>query len=405
MQRMGEKTIGNNPKEMEFASTSRQGNKTNSTMKLYRGGSTHNNIEQHRQVQSETLATPRMKKEIEFRRWSPWDTNWEIPNIKKEKEDIRLEQIQRKLTEVNKMVEEFIGQSQQKQPIDEYQRGPRAVNMYPLYMDAHTHADRIIKKTKWEGTFNELMFDMIKKGKGSKYYQAAITNFCDPENFHMAGKIMREKNVFSTYGLHPKKANMMDLRLKNEIIERFEHDHKAHAIGEIGLDYSGNKPDKIRQERAFRDLLEYGARRNIPIVIHSRYALKETFKILKEVLQRNHHVHFHCTADKSMIVNEITQHFREAKFGFTNLVEGEGMISRNSRRILQNLPLNKVLIESDGPYFPNKGSKIGHPADLEPLIETIAKLHKTSKREVMETTARNCRRLYNISDTEIYKSI
>ena len=194
---------------------------------------------------------------------------------------------------------------------------------------------------------------------------------------------------------------LMDLELKNEIIKRFEDDHKAHAIGEIGLDYTGHPPNKDVQETAFRTLLQWAGRRDIPVVIHSRYALRETFGILKEVLRRDHHIHFHCTADKSMVVNEIIQHFHEAKFGFTNMIEGEGIVSQQSRRILQNLPLNKILIESDGPYFPNKGSSIGHPGDLEQLIETIAKLQKTSKREVMEVTARNCRQLYNIPKTEM----
>ena len=274
---------------------------------------------------------------------------------------------------------------------------------YPLYIDSHAHVDRIMMKMKWKGTYSALLQRMVERGECSEFYQATVATFCDPEHFWITKRLQGERNLFTTYGIHPKKAKLFDIKLKQEIIERYDHDSKSRALGEVGLDFSMDchEEQMNKQKGVFREILRVASRRDIPVVVHSRGAAEAVFEILKENLRREHRIHLHCWTQRGEIVKEIEEYFPRAQFGVTNLINLQGKKAQEARSNVQLIPMEKLLIESDAPYFPPQGKGIGHPGKLDLLIETIASLKGVSKREVMSTTAQNCKRLYGISGKDL----
>ena len=87
--------------------------------------------------------------------------------------------------------------------------------------------------------------------------------------------------VYTAVGIHPSSAQ----EINDENYARLEEmlrNEKAVAIGEIGLDYYYEEPDRHLQKKCFIRQLELAKKSKMPVVIHSRDAAKDTFDILKE---------------------------------------------------------------------------------------------------------------------------
>ena len=80
-------------------------------------------------------------------------------------------------------------------------------------------------------------------------------------------------------GIHPECINDKNNLYK---IEDLIKNNKIYAIGEIGLDYYWVKDNKNEQKKLFIDQLKIAKKYNIPVIVHSRDAIQDTFDILNE---------------------------------------------------------------------------------------------------------------------------
>ena len=92
--------------------------------------------------------------------------------------------------------------------------------------------------------------------------------------------------LFPALGLHPEEVKD-DWQKQWQTIEAKIHEThregKLIAIGEIGLDYHWDTTYKEQQQLVFREQLLLARRLNLPVMVHIRDAMEDTYRILREV--------------------------------------------------------------------------------------------------------------------------
>lgn len=169
---------------------------------------------------------------------------------------------------------------------------------------------------------------------------------------------------------------------------------KVAAVGEIGLDYYWDEPDREIQKKWFKRQLELAAEETLPVIIHSRDAAKDTVDIMKELECEKIGGVVHCFSYSKEIAREVLD------MGFY-LGIGGVVTFQNAKAIKEVVayaPLDRILLETDSPYLapvPHRGKR--NSSLYIPLIaEEIAKIKGTSCEEIISVTNRNTKSLFHI---------
>ncbi len=214
------------------------------------------------------------------------------------------------------------------------------------------------------------------------------------ENSQMVVKTAeRYPEVFATVGVHPHGVaalNPGDL----EALAPLAAHPKVVAVGEIGLDfYRRRSPEKV-QEHWFREQLAWARGLGKIVVIHTRDATAATLKLLRD--SRRHLVGgiMHCFLGSY----EEAQAFLD--LGFYLSISGVLTFPKAEplRRVVQRLPLDRVLVETDCPYLapqPWRG-KVNEPAHLTATLATLAQLYGLTPEETARLTWRNTLAVYGL---------
>lgn len=185
--------------------------------------------------------------------------------------------------------------------------------------------------------------------------------------------------------------------IANEIaeIKKIAKNDKVVAIGEIGLDYYWNKENKELQKYAFIKQIEIANELKLPIVIHTREAINDTLEILKQYPVHKKGV-FHCCPLNRELVKEAL------KLGFYISFAGPVTFknSKNADEIINLVPQEKMLIETDSPYLspePNRGKR-NDPRNVKYIAEKIATVKGMPPEEVANITYENACRIFEIKN-------
>lgn len=176
-------------------------------------------------------------------------------------------------------------------------------------------------------------------------------------------------------------------------IEELASNKEIVAIGEIGLDYYWNTENKELQKYAFIEQIKLANKLNLPIVIHTREAVMDTLEILKKNLVNKKGV-FHCCPLNRELIKEAL------KLGFYISFAGPVTFknSKNADEIINMVPQNKILIETDSPYLapePHRGTR-NDPRNVKYIAEKIAEVKEIQIEEVESITYENACTLFNI---------
>lgn len=181
------------------------------------------------------------------------------------------------------------------------------------------------------------------------------------------------------------KALKNNLKAKNKIV----------AIGEIGLDYYWEKDEERRklQQIAFIKQINIANEFELPIVIHTREAVMDTLEILKKYPVAKRGV-FHCCPLNRELVKEAL------KLGYYISFAGPITFknSKNANEIIELVPLNRILIETDSPYLapePKRGTR-NDSRNVKYMAEKIASVKKMQAKEIAKITFENACDLFNI---------
>ena len=203
--------------------------------------------------------------------------------------------------------------------------------------------------------------------------------------------ISNNKCVYGTYGIHPHEAKN-DKVTSDLIIKEINHNKKVIAIGETGLDFYYNYSDKNEQLKSLEEHINASIDLNIPLIIHSRNAEKETIEVFESYKNKNLKILMHCfTGSKD---------FAKKLLKYNAFFSASGIITFKNAVELQNtfsiIPLDRLLIETDSPYLapvPNRGKK-NEPSFIKFTAEKLAQIKKIKNEDLIKATSLNFNTLF-----------
>ena len=205
----------------------------------------------------------------------------------------------------------------------------------------------------------------------------------DDTNKEVLDIVSKYKNIYGTLGIHPEDIDSIsDNSFK--FIEENLNNKKIVAIGEIGLDYYWVKDNKEKQKELLRKQMEIAEKYNMPVVIHSRDAIEDTYEILKNYKVKGV---IHCfSSSYEMALKFIKLGY---KIGIGGVVTFKN--SKRLQEIVEKLNLKDILLETDSPYLapePLRGTK-NVPYNTYYVAKKIAEIKNVSVDEVLKITRNN----------------
>lgn len=201
-----------------------------------------------------------------------------------------------------------------------------------------------------------------------------------------------EKFVYPALGWHPWYLKEAEMSANLEFIE--SHIDEAVAVGEVGLDYHKRVravADKELQKQVLSEILKIAREHNKPALIHSRYAWRDAFDLVKEAGLKEAVFHWY-TGTSSVLRDIIGQGYY---ISVTPAVE----YHEEHRRAVKEVPLERMLLETDAPVVYQRGSQnefTSSPADVTRSLRGAAALKGLDEAEIAEATTDNAVRLFGL---------
>ena len=250
-------------------------------------------------------------------------------------------------------------------------------------IDSHCHLDH-------ESLFDNL--DTILQRSKDAGIEKLLTICTTFESFNKIKQLIKKDDIiYGTYGIHPHETKKDKVTAKL-IINEINKNEKIIGIGETGLDFYYNHSDKSEQILSLEEHIKASIELNIPLIIHSRNAEKETLEIFDKYKNYNLKILMHCFTG--------TKKFAEKLLELNTFFSASGIITFKNSNDLQetfkNIPLEKLLIETDSPYLapvPNRGKK-NEPSFVKYTAEKLANIKEISKIDLIKATTYNFNNLF-----------
>lgn len=255
------------------------------------------------------------------------------------------------------------------------------------FFDAHAHYD--------DEKFNNKRDELIKS-----IYRSGVTKIISAgyslEGTKKALELSQKYDfIYFTAGISPNDlANSWEEDVQNieQIISNNLENRKLVAVGEIGLDYHYDT-DKTMQQEAFKKQIAIANKYNLPIVIHTREAVMDTINILRENPVNKKGIFHCCPLNRELIKEALKLDFYISMAGPVTFKN-----SKNANEIIEMVPIEKILIETDSPYLapePVRGT-LNNSRNLKYIAEKIAQVKGKNVEEIAEKTYNNAKGIYNI---------
>ena len=201
--------------------------------------------------------------------------------------------------------------------------------------------------------------------------------------------------LYSTIGWHPTEAGSYTQEVEDMLVSHL-HDPKVIALGEIGLDYHWMTAPKETQEQVFRRQIQLSKDLDLPFVVHTRDALDDTYEIIKSEGVGSCGGIMHSYSGSL----EMAQRFVDLgmMISFSGVVTFKKTV--DVQEAAQNLPLDKILVETDAPYLapvPKRGRE-NRTAYTRYVVDKIAELRGLTTEEVAQATYENALRIFNLKE-------
>ncbi len=189
-------------------------------------------------------------------------------------------------------------------------------------------------------------------------------------------------------GIHPH--DVGDVKEEDwDKLEELARHPSVSAIGETGLDFYRFLSPRDKQVEGFLRHLSLAQRLGLPVIVHSRGAVKETLQILKEFPDLR--VVLHCfEGGKGELIEAIDRGYYIGVTG--NITYPNSRV----RELVDYLPIDRVLLETDSPYLPPQScrGRTNEPAYLGEVAETVAFLKKVAVDYIKEVSSYNAEVLF-----------
>jgi TatD DNase family protein len=211
------------------------------------------------------------------------------------------------------------------------------------------------------------------------------------------------ENIYCSVGTHPHNADEERGIPADELVRLSEHP-KVVAIGEAGLDYHYQLGSPEAQAEGFRAHIEAARRTRLPLEIHTRDADADTIAILEEEHAKGDFpAILHCYTGGPELARRAVELGLYVSFtGVVTFKKSEAL-----RAIAKDVPLDKILVETDAPYLapePYRG-KTNEPAYVVHTAKTLADVKGISPDELAAATTENFFRLFSKVPRAAHKGI
>ena len=249
------------------------------------------------------------------------------------------------------------------------------------WIDSHAH---IVSKDLVDD------FDQIVQNAKNNNIQKICVICGNLEQVETAIKLVDNDPMFDlAIGVHPSDAKEVNKAEFDKMMTYLDHP-QVKFIGEIGLDYYWDQSFNTLQKEYLIKQIQVANEHNLPIIIHIRESKDDVYEILK-----NHPVNrkgiVHCyTEDLSSAQGFVDLGYYIGIGGIVTFKNGD-----NIRTLVENLPFNRILSETDSPYLapvPKRGKR-NEPANVQYVGEAIAKLKHLDVKTVQEQLIKNYQRV------------
>ncbi|NMB64787.1 MAG: TatD family hydrolase [Spirochaetes bacterium] len=257
-----------------------------------------------------------------------------------------------------------------------------------MYIDSHAHFDLCADD-------HNTTADAIVSLMDENQVTSAVHVVIDYEGLQWGVDfVSRHKNIYLALGIHP--SSLADSSTLNQFTVTIEQyiktiPEKIFGIGETGLDYYRMRQPKAMQQESFYTQIQLAKKYNLPVIVHSRDAMDDTYAILKE------------QTPLKGIIHCFSGDFNDAK-KFINLgfyISFAGNVTYKTATNLQDaaqyVPLDRILLETDAPFLtpvPYRG-KPNHPGLVIHTYHFIASLKKVALSNCIDNIAQNFSNLLN----------
>lgn len=249
-----------------------------------------------------------------------------------------------------------------------------------MFTDSHCHI------------FNEYYTDIaeiLKKAEESKVDKFIVAATDIKSSVEVLNLAKEYKNIYICLGIHPDSIDNSLDEFEKILVENVDNE-KLVAIGEIGLDYYYGKDTRDMQIKYFEYQLSLAEKYDLPVVVHSRDATKDTIDCLKKYRVTGVIHCFTGSLDTAKIY---------MKMGFYIGVNGV-MTFKKAKidEVIKEIPLEKLVLETDSPYLtpePYRKYK-NQPAYIYTIAQYLANLKGVSLEEISRITEKNIKDIFDI---------
>ena len=199
--------------------------------------------------------------------------------------------------------------------------------------------------------------------------------------------------IYGAIGVHPSETGELNEENFKQIQEWCSHE-KCLAVGEIGLDYYWDEPEREIQKKWFVRQLDLAREVKLPVVIHSREAAKDTADIMTAEHAEEIGGVVHCYS----YTRETAKIFLDMGFYFGI---GGVLTFKNAKKLkeaVEYIPMDRIVLETDCPYLapePNRGKR-NSSLNIPYVVTVMSQLKGISEEEVRKAAWENAIKLYRM---------
>jgi TatD DNase family protein len=250
-------------------------------------------------------------------------------------------------------------------------------------IDSHCHL--------YAEEFNSDIYEVITRAANEgvdKFYLPAIDSSTHEQMIVLAEKY--PATCFAMMGLHPCSVKE-NYKHELQVAAHWLVQKKFAAIGEIGLDFYWDKTFIPQQYEAFREQIKWSLQYDLPIVIHTRNAMKESIAVVKEFASKGVRGIFHCFGGDADDAKAITGMGFYLGIGGVLTYKNSGLAG-----LIEKIDLKYLVLETDAPYLtpvPFRGKR-NESSYLKYVVEKLALVKNVSVEEVAAATTANAQKIF-----------
>ena len=254
-----------------------------------------------------------------------------------------------------------------------------------MLFDTHVHLNSKMYKKD--------LAEVIERALEVGVTKMAVVGFDAPSNLRAIQLAEENESIYAVVGVHPSDAKSATEASWTALREQLKHP-KVVALGECGFDYYHDTSFNDIQREVFKRQLEIAKEVKIPIVVHMRDSVDDTYEMLRDEGKGLGGV-LHCYS------GDLKMMYKFLDLGFYIGLDGPVTFknARGVHEIAKAVPLDRLVIETDAPYLtpaPYRGKR-NEPAYLSYVAEKIADLRGMSYEEVCRITTENGLRMYKMN--------